>query len=190
MAQHKYGLRVNNEKVFKDLIDKLGMAAVTVDLLEVKHSSPVNLNITGCSSSKGAAFILYNSARLETLLRLFDEKVKSGYFPELPDFDDINIDLLKEEEEWELLLTYIIGFPSMINRATNDLTRISPHLICSFLSGLVGTFSIYYRRVRILTENRSQLLPTLYARIYLLKCLQIILNKSLALLDIRPINRM
>lgn len=53
MAQHKYGLRVKNEAVFVNLIRQLGNAAVSVDFMEVKHSSPVNLNVVGCSSSKG-----------------------------------------------------------------------------------------------------------------------------------------
>lgn len=104
MAQHKYGLRVRNEKVFIELIDKLGRAAVTVDMLEVKHSRPVALNSSGVtSSSKGAAFILYNSARLETLLRTFDEKVKSGYYPELPELDQVDLSLLVEEVSCKLI---------------------------------------------------------------------------------------
>lgn len=53
MAQHKYGLRVKNEQVFINLIKQLGVAAVTVDFLEIKHSSPVKLNLMGCSTSKG-----------------------------------------------------------------------------------------------------------------------------------------
>lgn len=99
MAQHKYGLRVKNQKFFVDLIEKLGNYAVTVDLLEVKISSPVSLNWNSCGngSSKGASFILYNSARLKTLLENFDSKVKSGYYPKLPDFEEIDIGQLKEE---------------------------------------------------------------------------------------------
>lgn len=54
MAQHKYGLRVKNESTLVDLISKLGNAAVTFDFIEVKHSSPVKMNMSGCSStSKG-----------------------------------------------------------------------------------------------------------------------------------------
>lgn len=54
MAQHKYGLRVKNEAVFVALIKQLGVAAVTVDFMEVRHSSPVSLNLSGCAStSKG-----------------------------------------------------------------------------------------------------------------------------------------
>lgn len=53
MAQHKYGLRVSNERVFIELIQQLGSAAVTFDFMEVKYSSPVSLNSFGYSTSKG-----------------------------------------------------------------------------------------------------------------------------------------
>lgn len=98
MAQHKYGLRVSQEKVLINLVNELGKAAVTVDLLEVKHSSPVGLStIVGHSSSKGAAFILYNSARLETLFRTYNQKVESGYYQKLKEFFDDSVCHLKEE---------------------------------------------------------------------------------------------
>lgn len=105
MAQHKYGLRVKNERVFIDLIEKLGNYAVTVDLLEVKVTSPVGLNwnALGNGSSKGASFILYNSARLESLMDNFDSKVQDGYYPPLPKFEDIDINLLKEEVCFKIL---------------------------------------------------------------------------------------
>jgi hypothetical protein len=53
IAMHKYGVRAKNEEVFIRSVNQLGHAAVIVDLLEVKHSSPVAMNINGCSSSKG-----------------------------------------------------------------------------------------------------------------------------------------
>lgn len=45
MAQHKYGLRVRDNQVFAEMSRNLGLAAVTVDMLEVKHSSPIALSI-------------------------------------------------------------------------------------------------------------------------------------------------
>lgn len=193
MAQHKYGIRVQSEKVFIDLIEKLGRAAVTVDLLEVKHSSPVGLStLVGHSSSKGASFILYNSARLETLFRTFEKQVADGYYAEMPPFEEIDLSLLKEEEEWQLCFNFILNFPYMIERSIGELElgRISLHTICSFLNNLVSLFSVYYRRVRILTENRTQLIPVMYARLYLLKALRIVFNKTLRLLNIEPVTQM
>lgn len=65
MAQHKYGLRVNNERVFIDLIKKLGKAAVTFDFMEIKYSSPVSLNVTGvCSTSKGNKLLEENVPKI------------------------------------------------------------------------------------------------------------------------------
>lgn len=101
MAQHKYGIRKNKEQeyMFNELIRKLGVAAVTVDLLEVKYTSPVNLSLTNHAggASRGAAFIMYNSARIETLCNKFDDRVLQGYYPQMPNFEDIDVTLLKDE---------------------------------------------------------------------------------------------
>lgn len=114
LAQHKYGLRVAQEKVLIDLVNELGKAAVTVDLLEVKHSSPVGLStIVGHSSSKGAAFILYNSARLETLFRTYNQKVESGYYEKLPEFNEESVCRLKEEVNFSFIVfktKFLINF--------------------------------------------------------------------------------
>lgn len=119
MAEHKYGVRAKDEQIFKDLIRTVGVAAVTVDLLEVKHSSPVTLSMTNhcggtskgissCNNSfffweliftccAGATFILYNSARIETLCATFDERIRSGYYPPMPSLEHIEMGMLKEE---------------------------------------------------------------------------------------------
>lgn len=44
----------------------------------------------------GASFILYNSARIETLLRTFEDRVSSGVYPKLPDVENIDISLLND----------------------------------------------------------------------------------------------
>lgn len=71
MAEHKYGVRAKNEQVFKDLIRTIGVAAVTVDLLEVKHSSPVTLSMTNpCGgTSKGINNFKRVSLSLSSLCR-------------------------------------------------------------------------------------------------------------------------
>ncbi|XP_055841663.1 uncharacterized protein LOC129908872 isoform X2 [Episyrphus balteatus] len=192
MAMHKYGIRVKDDKKFCELFGRLGEAAVTVDLLEVKPSSPVNMIRSGQGSTKGASFILYNSARLETLLRTFEQKVTEGIYDKLPPLNDIDFSLLSNEEEWELVYGYIFGFPNLINRCTEnfDSGSCSIHCLIKYLDGLVSTFSVYYRRVRILTETRAHLMPHVYARIYLLKAVRQIFNMTLALLDIEPVEFM
>lgn len=97
MALHKYGIRVQQDARFCALIERLGSAAATVDLLEVKHTNPVQIIRCGLGSSKGASFILYNSARLETLLRRFERRVLDGYYEALPEFEQIKWELLNTE---------------------------------------------------------------------------------------------
>ncbi|KAI9582274.1 uncharacterized protein LOC119637129 [Glossina fuscipes] len=188
MAQHKYGVRVKQDVRFCALMKRLGSAAVSVDLLEVKHSSPVKIIRCGQSRSKGASFIFYNSARLESLLRSFDERVTNGDYESLPPLNSVNWELLNEEKEWELVFVYLIGFPDLVERCLDQLERglCAIHLITRFLHKMVGVFSIYYRKTRILTEKRDHLMPTLYAHIYLIKAIREVLNKTLLLLDIEP----
>uniref|UniRef100_A0A1A9VRU1 DALR anticodon binding domain-containing protein n=1 Tax=Glossina austeni TaxID=7395 RepID=A0A1A9VRU1_GLOAU len=188
MAQHKYGVRVKQDARFCALMKRLGYAAVTVDLLEVKHTSPVKIIRCGQSRSKGASFIFYNSARLESLLRSFDERVANGDYEPLPPLNSVNWELLNEEKEWQLVFVYLTGFPDLVERCLDQLERglCAIHLIIRFLHNMVGVFSIYYRRTRILTEKRDHLMPTLYAHIYLIKAVREILNKTLLLLDIEP----
>ncbi|KAM7348910.1 uncharacterized protein ACRADG_008073 isoform 1-T1 [Cochliomyia hominivorax] len=192
MALHKYGIRVKQDARFCALMQRLGSAAATVDLLEVKHTSPVQIIRNGQGSTKGASFILYNSARLETILRTFQERIDEGDYNPLPPIENIQWELLDQEEEWQLVYVYLAGFPNLFDRCLEQLERglCSTHFIIHFLHGLVAIFSVYYRRIRILTENRDHLMPYVYARIYLIKAVREILNKTLALLDIEPVEFM
>ncbi|XP_036341287.1 uncharacterized protein LOC118750665 [Rhagoletis pomonella] len=193
MAMHKYGVRVKDDSRFNALLTRLGAAAVTVDLMEVRFSSPVQIIRSGKGSTKGAAFILYNSARLESLLRRFDEKVENGDYGDLPSLDNIDWTLLDEEEEWQLVFSYIFAFPNLIENCLERIEKgiCAVHTIIRFLGDLASLFSVYYRRIRILTqETREHLLPCVYARIYLVKAVREILNRTLALLDIEPVQFM
>lgn len=58
MAQHKYGVRFKDNTVFVQLSRTLGLAAVTVDMLEVKHASPVSLSTQNhCGGASRGSFI-------------------------------------------------------------------------------------------------------------------------------------
>ncbi|XP_055636144.1 DALR anticodon-binding domain-containing protein 3 [Toxorhynchites rutilus septentrionalis] len=192
IAQHKYGIRVKDSQKLKSLVASLGRSAAIVDMLESKASSPIDLRKDKNASSKGASFILYNYARLAILFRTFEEKTRSGYYPDSPDLSQVDFSLLSEEDEWQLFWVYVVGFPNMLKQALGgeQLAHLSPHLVLNFTSGLVICLSRYYRRVRILTENRDHLLPTLFARIGLLKSVFQVLSKLLHLLDLEAIEQM
>lgn len=67
MAQHKYGLRFRNEASFQGLINNLGKAAVTIDLLEVKHTCSVKLVMSGCATGRSKG--LFNFSKRFIVLK-------------------------------------------------------------------------------------------------------------------------
>lgn len=98
LAELKHGYNKENNAIL-DKCQKLGMAIVTFDLLKIKHFNAIDFEkvMTVTSTVKGAAFILYNVARLQTLLASFDHQVSSGFYAPLPHIDDVDFGLLKEE---------------------------------------------------------------------------------------------
>ncbi|XP_049864507.1 DALR anticodon-binding domain-containing protein 3 isoform X1 [Schistocerca gregaria] len=196
-ALHKYGTAVEGDVKWNSLISSLGEAAVKMELLKVKPSQTVSLSLESDykvsreRSSKGATFVLYNYARITSILKQFHEKEEKKLYPTLLTLDEIDFALLKCDEEWQLL-HFIIVYPSIVNSLGNDLEKgiLKPHVICVFLSAMCKTFSVYYRRIRILREPRQHLFPTMCARIYLLKALQITLQSSLHLMGIDTVNQM
>ncbi|KAF9422694.1 hypothetical protein HW555_001688 [Spodoptera exigua] len=194
IAQHKYGVRVSTDTKWKEFIAHLGESAVAFELLQTKPSSAVKINFD-CSagSSKGASFILYNCARLETIIRTYNDKVADGTYPELPHFDDVDFSLLVQEDEWHLIFNYILGLPSLLNNSVefnNRVCEFRPHQICSYLCSMVRIFSQYYRKTRILVEPRKHLLPVIFARIHMLKILNETLKTCLNILNIKSVSQM
>lgn len=64
------------------------------------------------------------------------------------------------------------------------------HLLVRYIVNLASLFSRYYRNKQILLQRRSNLMPVLYARIYLVKAVRQVLNSALALLGIQPVDYM
>ncbi|KAJ2950913.1 hypothetical protein O0L34_g5282 [Tuta absoluta] len=195
IAQHKYGERVATDTKWKEFIAHLGESAAIFELLQTKATSAVKINFNQptAGSSKGASFVLYNCARLETIIKTYNEKVEEGLYPPLPDIADVDLTLLTQEDEWILVFNYILGLPSLINNCIemNDKTcEFRPHHICSFLSSMVRVFSQYYRKVRILTEPRKHLLPVIFARMHMLIVLNETLKTCLRILNIKSVSQM
>lgn len=85
---------------------KLAFEIVGFELLQSRVANVIALDqMTDHSTTvKGANFVLYNVARLETILSTFDAQVDNGYYAKLPALSAIDFKLLKEE-------VIAIGFP-------------------------------------------------------------------------------
>lgn len=105
LAELKHGQSKESDVIEK--CRKLGAAIVTFDLLKVKHFNAIDFEkmITATTTTiKGAAFILYNFARLQTLLVSFDNQVSRGFYDPLPEYENIDFGLLKEEVCAQIIL--------------------------------------------------------------------------------------
>ncbi|XP_068154685.1 DALR anticodon-binding domain-containing protein 3 [Drosophila tropicalis] len=193
MAIHRNGVRdIGNNKTDAMLMESLGSAAVVVDLFEVRHASAATVvrNSNGCS--KGASFVLYNSARLETLLRNFNAQVKAGVYPPLPPLNEIDFSLLEDDLDWQLIYGCLLAFPQVTESTLVQLQKglCGVHTLVHFISVMAKQFSRYYRNKQVLLQGRDQLTPVLHARVYLIKAVREVLNAALAIMGIKPVNYM
>ncbi|XP_015434907.1 PREDICTED: DALR anticodon-binding domain-containing protein 3 [Dufourea novaeangliae] len=189
---HKNDVRTND-----NFLENVAKATATFELLSVKPSRAVFI---GCNAmtdksttnTKGASFILYNAARIAAIIEKYTDKRSIGEYPNLPDISDVNFSLLNQEEEWDLIYNFIIGYQEIVKDCIKyePTFQVNPQIICIFLSRLSQKFSVYYRRIRILTEAYDHLIPTMIARLYMLHALQIVLQNALTLMDIIPVSRM
>ncbi|XP_017074442.1 uncharacterized protein LOC108110071 [Drosophila eugracilis] len=190
MAMHRYGVRPTGLCGMDALMKRLGAAAVIVDLFEVRHATAVTVVRSGLGSSKGASYILYNSARLETILRTFNNHVEDGYYNSLPPLKEIDLSVLEEDMDWHLIFGYLFGFPELLESLVDQMSQgqCGVHLLVRFIENLASAFSRYYRQKKVLVQNRDQLMPILYARIYLMLAVRQVLNMALSLFGIEPVD--
>ncbi|KFB53333.1 AGAP003132-PA-like protein [Anopheles sinensis] len=198
IAQHRYGVRIHDVNELERIVASLGRSAAIVDVLQQKHSSTIDMRVTGLgttrtpTATKGAAFILYNFARLVSIFKKYRLMMEQEGYPRIPPVDEVDFGLLTDPEEWHLLYVYVIGFPYAVRRTLGDgdLERIAPHHLLEFTFGLVSCLSKYYRSTRILTDNRPKLVPVMIARLHLLEAIYNVLQTLLHLLDLEPIEEM
>ena len=191
--ESKHGVDVADSD-YTSQMKKLTGAAIKFDFLLSGHSSILKLDLNK-PNTKGGIFVMYNYARLATLFSRFEKSVAENVYPCLPQLDQIDWSLLREEEEWELFFNYVITFPSVVKESVGSVfTRkerpncsLHTHTLCQFLQDLSFCLSSYYNRVHILTEPYTHLLSLMNTRIYLLKAVQQVMRNGLALLQIEPL---
>ncbi|XP_063912191.1 DALR anticodon-binding domain-containing protein 3 isoform X1 [Zophobas morio] len=191
MAQHKYGVQIKPS--WRDYFEKLGKASVILEMLQNRTHKSLKITLNSLqTANKGPSFIFYNCARIAALLRQFDDQVANNVYPELPLIDSVDFALLNQAEEWEMVYVFILQFPLVVVNCVSDIKLgvVNLHQLVFFLSSLSSVFSVYYRRVKILTSSKEHLLPVLFARIYLIKAVQQVFHTALHLLNIEPVKEM
>ncbi|XP_017050816.1 DALR anticodon-binding domain-containing protein 3 [Drosophila ficusphila] len=189
-AMHRDGYRPDDMGKMDALMYRLGHAAVIVDLFEVRHGTAATVVRNGQGSTKGASHILYNSARVETLLRNFATLVQDKTYDPLPPLEAIDCSFLDGDIDWELIYVHLLKFPEVLETVMAQVRKglCGVHLLVHFTDNLASAFSRYYHDKKVLLQNRPHLMPIVYARVYLVMAMRQVLNLALSLLGIEPVD--
>jgi arginyl-tRNA synthetase len=105
--------------------------------------------------------------------------------------------VLDDDQEWNLLLNFMVPFADMVKTAAcpalpqpPQLPEFGTHKVCDFLLLLVNEVSSYYKRVRILDTSGRGGAGGMHARLAFLKAVRQLIDNALRLLTIEPLERM
>jgi arginyl-tRNA synthetase len=163
-----------------ELADEVGIDALRFFFLMRKPDSQLEFDLElakAQSQENPVYYVQYAHARLCSIERLAAER---GVL--VPELADVNLDCLREPEEYQLLKT-LAAYPGLIADAANDL---APHRLIFFLMELAGQFHSFYNKHKVMTED-----PQLTAaRLCLCRGIKTVLANGLALVGVSTPERM
>ncbi|XP_047499981.1 uncharacterized protein LOC125046250 isoform X1 [Penaeus chinensis] len=174
---------------WSQFLEEQAWRCMSLQMLGVSHCSPLKVEVDGVTqNSRESAFILYNYARLCTIFQSFEESVSEGEIPPLPDIEEIDFALLRNDEEWQLVWGYIFHFPDIIEENAVEILKGSGKFrtvaVAKFLGSFSHRVSEYYSRYHVLSEPLPHLLPTIYARLHLLQAVKTVMEICFATLGV------
>ncbi|XP_059175877.1 DALR anticodon-binding domain-containing protein 3-like isoform X3 [Physella acuta] len=200
--QMKEASKMRSSSIFEDQskqIEELTFASVIVDLLTNSVHTSLHLDTNGeeqDAETRQGAFIMYNTARLATLMEHFNQGVSTGMYPPLPSVDNVDFSLLREEEDWELVYLFLAAFPDVVRQAVEVVfptggrcsAKVHTHKITNFLVSFSTRLSAHYSRYHVLASGEPHLLPLMYARLYLMKSAHQLLVNCLHLIGVKALS--
>lgn len=187
-----------SQEFFDRVTSELASASMKFALLSSGTRRVINFNVQNAVDFEGVSgtYLMYNRARFQSLLAKYDKGVEQGTYPPLPPLDKVDFSLLKEDQEWELLLNYLLPFSHLVLTTACPNYPPAPQIpefptarLCEFLCKLAKDFSKYWSTSRVLStdEDKHQLM---FVRIYLLRALKTVLTNGLRLLTMNPLDKM
>ncbi len=165
------------EDEMRQIAQVVGLGAVRYADLSQNRTSDYVFSWDKLLSFEGntAPYLLYAVARIHSIFR------KAGVLPETPETANQAGELETPEEI--ALARKLLGFPSVLSLATNELR---PHFLCTYLFELAGEFSTFYNASKVIVEE-----PEIQARrLVLCSRTLAILETGLHLLGIPTLQRM
>ncbi len=157
-----------------ELMEEVGVDAARFFFLMRKTSAHLDFDLDLAkkkSEENPVYYVQYAHARISSILRFAEESGIS-----LPPLDDVDLSLLKEDEE-NLLLRRLIGFPELVQGCASSL---EPHRIPFYLLDVATLFHNFYHKYRVVTDD----LPLTYARLVLVEGVRQIIRNCLSLIGV------
>lgn len=165
--------RVDSKKLIS-----LFNTCIRCNLLSVKCSSHLTLKH---EKNRNYLFIQYNIARIAAIVKQYEQQVAPVRS------NDINYSSLTSDEEWSLILHYLLPFSKLkMHYSKGNAVTLTPDKLICFASCLAKDFGCYYSKTRILIDN-WQTCPLVRARFQLLTCVQSILIDIMSVIGVDPV---
>ena len=150
-----------------ELINEIGKDAIRFFYLMRKNDQHLDFDIELAkkkTSDNPVFYIQYAHARICSVLeQILDRKISISC-------SNIDFEILSLEEEIALI-DKLRSFPSIVESACK---KYEPHIITNYQRELAQLFHSYYNKCNIIKSNEE----LRNARVYLLRCMQIVLNNS------------
>jgi arginyl-tRNA synthetase len=179
-AQVKMSKRKGTFTTLNDVLEVIDKDILRFILLTKKNDSQMDFDLTKAkehTKENPIFYIQYANSRASSVLRNYNEEVETA-----------NLTLLNSKEEREIIKK-ILEYPKVIEIATN---KLEPHLIANFIFELASLFHSFWNlgnenpKMRFISENQD----LTKARIFLIRAILNIINSSLSVFKITPMEKM
>jgi len=164
----------------KEVVEEVGRDAARYNFLMRRSDSHLDFDLELAkkqSNENPVYYVQYAHARICSILRMAQER---GV--EMPAFGNVDPLLLRIPEEIALIKA-LIRFPEVVEGSARTL---EPHRITFYLNDLAGLFHSYYNKYKVISEDEA----VTRARLFLVKCIQTVLNNALTLLGVSAPEKM
>ncbi|XP_054156951.1 uncharacterized protein LOC128955315 [Oppia nitens] len=171
-------------------IDLIVKTSLTLSLLTTRPSLPISRVDPYLNE---AIFIQYNCARLMAIIRRYrTDYLVANTNTNGQEDRAIDIGLLTDDLEWTLIFRGFTKFKSIIGRLDivelSSISHQTPSRLIVFIKQLVNDISVYYKKVKVLTEPSQHLLTLIATRVYFCQLLYKLLANCLNLFGLKPID--
>jgi len=164
----------------KEVVDEVGKDASRYNFLMRRSNSHLDFDLELAkkqSNENPVYYVQYAHARICSILRTAEERGHS-----IPDYSEVDLRLLTLPEEFNLIKA-IDRFPELIEGSA---TSLEPHRIPFYINDLASIFHSYYNKHRVVSDDAA----LTGARLFLMKCVGIVLRNALRLLGVSAPERM